>query len=200
MEEEPLLETSEEICRICHGGQEEEPTLGRLFSPCYCSGSIKYVHVECLEKWRTLSQNPASVVRCDSCKYEYNVRRPALAKLLQSEITISGLSTFAFSAITLGSGSAINILSGQKWEMKNSILYGIIVVGVVGVLPKLPGLLRELLQQHWYKAFDEDFILPTCIALLTVGVVSAFTGVYLRVRSLAKILIRKLGERVLEVS
>ena len=45
--ERPEEEVSEEICRICRGGEEEGP----LFFPCQCSGSIKYVHQECLQKW-----------------------------------------------------------------------------------------------------------------------------------------------------
>jgi len=191
-----LVLEEQHICRICHEGAEG----GKLFSPCKCSGSIKYVHVECLEKWRIMSQNPASVVQCDSCKYRYNLYRPRFAKILQSEVTISGLSAVTFSVLTVGSGSVISLVSGQQWELKNSSLYGIIVVGFLGVLPKLPSLLRELFQSHWYKALDDEFILPTCIALLTVGVVSTFTGVYLRVRNIAKLIIRKFGERVLEVS
>lgn len=39
-------------CKICLGGEEEEAELGRLISPCKCRGTIKYVHVECLNQWR----------------------------------------------------------------------------------------------------------------------------------------------------
>ena len=31
----------ERQCRICFGGREEEETLGRLISPCLCTGSVR---------------------------------------------------------------------------------------------------------------------------------------------------------------
>ena len=38
----------EPVCRICRCEEEE----GRpLFHPCKCSGSIKFVHNDCLEAW-----------------------------------------------------------------------------------------------------------------------------------------------------
>ena len=40
-------ESEHPICRICRCGSEVAP----LFHPCQCSGSIKYVHEECLEEW-----------------------------------------------------------------------------------------------------------------------------------------------------
>jgi len=38
----------EPLCRICMGDASE----GKLFSPCLCKGSMRYVHVECLQRWR----------------------------------------------------------------------------------------------------------------------------------------------------
>jgi E3 ubiquitin-protein ligase DOA10 len=37
------------LCRICL--QEENETLNPLFSPCKCSGTMKYIHVNCLKEW-----------------------------------------------------------------------------------------------------------------------------------------------------
>jgi E3 ubiquitin-protein ligase MARCH6 len=38
----------EDVCRICRmNGEEDSP----LYYPCACSGSIKYVHQECLLQW-----------------------------------------------------------------------------------------------------------------------------------------------------
>lgn len=49
-EEPPAAEAKQ--CKICLGGVEEESELGRLISPCKCKGTIKYVHIECLNEWR----------------------------------------------------------------------------------------------------------------------------------------------------
>ncbi|XP_064610246.1 E3 ubiquitin-protein ligase MARCHF8-like isoform X2 [Liolophura sinensis] len=53
-----------EICRICHC--ESEPD-APLMSPCLCSGSMKYVHQTCLQKWIKSSENKA----CELCKYDF---------------------------------------------------------------------------------------------------------------------------------
>ncbi|CAN4099379.1 unnamed protein product [Withania somnifera] len=44
-EEEPLLQTVE--CRIC----QEEDNLKNLEIPCGCSGSLKYAHRKCVQRW-----------------------------------------------------------------------------------------------------------------------------------------------------
>lgn len=50
-----------ETCRICRGeGSDTEP----LFHPCKCSGSIKYVHQDCLMEWLSHSQKK----HCELCK------------------------------------------------------------------------------------------------------------------------------------
>jgi hypothetical protein len=54
-------------CRVCHG--ESEPD-NPLFYPCSCSGSIKYVHQECLIQWLKISRkkNP----KCELCGVEFH--------------------------------------------------------------------------------------------------------------------------------
>ena len=50
-----------DYCRICRGeGNEELP----LFYPCKCSGSIRYVHQDCLMEWLSHSQKKY----CELCK------------------------------------------------------------------------------------------------------------------------------------
>ncbi|KAH7377642.1 RING finger membrane protein [Pyrenochaeta sp. MPI-SDFR-AT-0127] len=53
-----------DTCRICRGeGTDEEP----LFYPCKCSGSIKYVHQECLMEWLSHTQKK----HCELCKTSF---------------------------------------------------------------------------------------------------------------------------------
>ncbi|TVY82221.1 ERAD-associated E3 ubiquitin-protein ligase doa10 [Lachnellula suecica] len=50
-----------DTCRICRGdGGDNEP----LFHPCKCSGSIKFVHQDCLMEWLSHSQKK----HCELCK------------------------------------------------------------------------------------------------------------------------------------
>ncbi|KAH9881124.1 hypothetical protein J1614_001618 [Plenodomus biglobosus] len=53
-----------DTCRICRGeATPEEP----LFYPCKCSGSIKYVHQECLMEWLSHTQKK----HCELCKTSF---------------------------------------------------------------------------------------------------------------------------------
>lgn len=52
------------LCRICRGeATEQEP----LYHPCKCSGSIMYVHQECLMEWLSHSQKK----HCELCKTSF---------------------------------------------------------------------------------------------------------------------------------
>ncbi|PSN60040.1 hypothetical protein BS50DRAFT_681870 [Corynespora cassiicola Philippines] len=60
----PVEREDADTCRICRGeGSAEEP----LFFPCKCSGSIKYVHQECLMEWLSHSQKKY----CELCKTSF---------------------------------------------------------------------------------------------------------------------------------
>ncbi|CAF1554439.1 unnamed protein product [Adineta ricciae] len=53
-----------DICRICHcEGTLEEP----LISPCYCLGTMQYLHQACLQRWIKSS----GVKSCELCKFEF---------------------------------------------------------------------------------------------------------------------------------
>ena len=41
-------EAEDKICRICLG--EEEPD-NPIISPCSCTGSVKFIHLECIKEW-----------------------------------------------------------------------------------------------------------------------------------------------------
>ncbi|KAK3369789.1 hypothetical protein B0T24DRAFT_557943 [Lasiosphaeria ovina] len=58
---DPAPSTDPDTCRICRGEKTaEEP----LFYPCKCSGSIKFVHQDCLMEWLSHSQKK----HCELCK------------------------------------------------------------------------------------------------------------------------------------
>lgn len=55
-----MEQDQETVCRICRCEEE----VGRpLFHPCKCSGSIKYVHNDCLEAWLRMSKKAKCEVR-----------------------------------------------------------------------------------------------------------------------------------------
>ncbi|KAK1763471.1 hypothetical protein QBC33DRAFT_459397 [Phialemonium atrogriseum] len=79
-----------DTCRICRGeGTGEEP----LFFPCKCSGSIKYVHQDCLMEWLSHSQKK----HCELCKTPFRFTKlyaPDMPTALPIHIFISHLAKF----------------------------------------------------------------------------------------------------------
>nr|XP_010926555.1 uncharacterized protein LOC105048801 isoform X1 [Elaeis guineensis]XP_019707451.1 uncharacterized protein LOC105048801 isoform X1 [Elaeis guineensis] len=61
-EEEPLIQTVE--CRIC----QEEDHVKNLEIPCACSGSLKYAHRTCVQRWC----NEKGDITCEICHEQYN--------------------------------------------------------------------------------------------------------------------------------
>ena len=55
-------------CRIC---LEENEDLDNLFSPCSCTGTQKFVHKKCLERWRQENIKNDNYYRCQECRTEY---------------------------------------------------------------------------------------------------------------------------------
>jgi hypothetical protein len=74
-------ESKYKICRICYS--EEESDDNPLIQPCICSGSMKYIHLECLKHWLRTSifeqiENTNSCCiylyktpECELCKTKY---------------------------------------------------------------------------------------------------------------------------------
>ena len=60
-------EEHEERCRVCLEGEEDGP----LVQPCACSGSIKWIHEHCLERWRRTSQREDAAYCCGECRDYY---------------------------------------------------------------------------------------------------------------------------------
>ncbi|KAG8531375.1 uncharacterized protein KY384_003004 [Bacidia gigantensis] len=66
-----------DTCRICRGeGSKDE----QLFYPCKCSGSIKYVHQNCLVEWLSHSQKK----HCELCKTPFRFTKLYDAHMPQS--------------------------------------------------------------------------------------------------------------------
>ncbi|XP_061860557.1 E3 ubiquitin-protein ligase MARCHF7 isoform X5 [Colius striatus] len=74
IKESLLLEDSEDeegdLCRICQMSSSSSDNL--LIEPCKCTGSLQYVHQECMKKWLQSKINSGSsleaVTTCELCK------------------------------------------------------------------------------------------------------------------------------------
>ncbi|KAJ2974458.1 hypothetical protein NUW58_g8651 [Xylaria curta] len=79
-----------DTCRICRGeATDDEP----LFFPCKCSGSIKYVHQDCLMEWLSHSQKK----HCELCKTAFRFTKlysPDMPKHLPFHIFIHHMARY----------------------------------------------------------------------------------------------------------
>ena len=64
-------ESCETQCRICL--QSDSPD--HLIAPCTCSGTSKWVHRTCLDKWRATEPNGKRFTHCHECNFEYGLRK-----------------------------------------------------------------------------------------------------------------------------
>ncbi|KAI9019739.1 hypothetical protein DFJ74DRAFT_707807 [Hyaloraphidium curvatum] len=109
-EPSPASPSEDKLCRICFGGVEEEPELGRLFSPCLCKGTMRYVHINCLNEWRRKGVRQESFYQCDQCKYRFAFRRTWWANVVMSEVTITLFTLFLFAVLVFLAGFLTKLL------------------------------------------------------------------------------------------
>ncbi|KAJ8471953.1 hypothetical protein OPV22_026296 [Ensete ventricosum] len=74
------------LCRICHEEEEERNT--RMESPCGCSGTLKFAHRECIQRWCDEKGNNV----CEICleKFEPGYTIPEKKALIDVGVTIRG--------------------------------------------------------------------------------------------------------------
>ena len=58
------------VCRICF---EEETKEKKVIHPCYCKGSSKYIHEDCLRSWIHYQEQSRNQIGCEVCKYNYKI-------------------------------------------------------------------------------------------------------------------------------
>ncbi|KAJ4141633.1 hypothetical protein NW768_000849 [Fusarium equiseti] len=99
------------ICRICRGeGTPEEP----LFYPCKCSGSIKYVHQDCLMEWLSHSQKKY----CELCKTSFRFTKlyaPDMPQSLPVHIFIGHMTRYLLQNVLVWLRGAMAISVWLCW-------------------------------------------------------------------------------------
>lgn len=118
---------SEPCCRVCQCDDEEE----KLISPCYCSGSVKWVHESCLIKWMKSSCKDS----CELCRKHIDIakrRRPISKWKLPSQRPTPVLWVFVFvTAIALNLASVIKDASRLCSSTPCLVFYAVGCIGVI---------------------------------------------------------------------
>ena len=71
VKDEKAVEKKKLLCRICYGEEEEK---NPLIYPCNCSGSMKYIHFECLRNWLSTKISTQNAGYEDECSISYGVK------------------------------------------------------------------------------------------------------------------------------
>lgn len=86
---------SADICRVCRSeGLADRP----LFHPCICTGSIKWIHQECLVQWMRYSRKEY----CELCGYRFSftpIYSPDMPRRLPLRDVIGGLCSSVVTAV-----------------------------------------------------------------------------------------------------
>lgn len=64
-------------CWVCFASDEDDESLAWV-TPCRCSGTTKWVHHECLQRWIDEKQKgaPGTIVKCPQCGTQYEIQYP----------------------------------------------------------------------------------------------------------------------------
>lgn len=124
-------------CRICF----EEDVQSNFISPCLCSGNIKYVHRNCLNKWRNIpSFNNTNFYSCEICKEEFilEINEELDNKLnLKFKLCI-GFEIFSILLIFLTTiyfiGKIIHNMSTKKFSFTNNQIINEFICGLIILL------------------------------------------------------------------
>ena len=135
---------NDRVCRICYGGEADEPECGPLFRPCSCRGSMAWVHMNCLDTWRNNSANPRSFYRCEQCHFEYKFGRVfaaydrfTLVRFLQTKVAVHLLSLLALCMLVFSAGFVAKTFDSSLtwWDVIHClnvqhIVYGSMATGL----------------------------------------------------------------------
>lgn len=75
---------------------DSEEIEDELIAPCECRGTMRYVHRECLNQWRTASPRSDSFTRCEQCFASYTFRNTWMTSILVNPVTIYSISAILF--------------------------------------------------------------------------------------------------------
>ncbi|WWD06973.1 hypothetical protein V865_005070 [Kwoniella europaea PYCC6329] len=113
---------NDKTCRICFSGPEEEETLGRMISPCLCTGSMRHVHVKCLNAWRGTGTNAKAHLECPQCHYRYQLRRTVISGLATSRPILLLSTIITFSLLTLLLGEILHLMLHHSPTISRTLL------------------------------------------------------------------------------
>lgn len=85
-------------CRFCQVTKKQDPRQ-RFIAPCSCIGSMKFVHLSCLAKWRSTSDE--AFKKCNICNRSYNIENSLFYNLLENGYFIYLVTTLVIFLVSI---------------------------------------------------------------------------------------------------
>ena len=134
----------EKTCRICY---EVESIENPVITPCECSGSMKYIHEQCLKTWILSQTKDPKVFSCDICKYAIkmeiqlesifsrkNVKKEMFKMVLLPCIIFIVTTILAFICFTLFSKSSTSVSTPGKIYLSAVVIVCVFIIAVLSTV------------------------------------------------------------------
>lgn len=106
----------ERVCRICF---ESELENNPIITPCECSGTMKFIHEECLKKWILSKTREPESFHCDVCKYPIKMELKAKLVLSCKEIKREFFKIIIFPVVILIITTIIVLIAMYLYSASN---------------------------------------------------------------------------------
>ncbi|KAJ8573707.1 hypothetical protein K7X08_010218 [Anisodus acutangulus] len=167
-----IFSTSTYLCRICH--DEEFESCKNLEAPCACSGTVKYAHRDCIQRWCNEKGNTI----CEIClqKFEpgYTTPPPKKAHLVDNTAAIIRGSVEAdiengSERVESDSGGR-EMLRSQYSECSQAADRSASCCRTIALIFTILLMMRHLLEVLNGGARNYPFTLPTLLILRSTGI------------------------------
>ena len=138
-------------CRICFEDDTNEP----LLAPCDCSGSMRWVHKSCLQKWIHMKQSS----QCPVCKQECIIKKTKRQEI----VTCIANSNLVTSLITAIIGFMLLLLSIRLNITMNTIVVTFLIL-IMGI--------------HYIQVFFEHEEINMDVVFDTIAVYTSSNSIY----------------------
>jgi hypothetical protein len=152
-----------------------------LIHPCLCSGSMKYVHTDCLDKWRI--KNSYTFSTCPTCQYNYHISEISTNR---KSVLIKFYFWICFDLICCLIGfESISFILGlliDRQNIYNQLIYGhLMSIFLIGCLSSLYGIFYDQNRQQQNK--PNIHVSNICMLFLImfgliIGIVVSFIGAF----------------------
>jgi E3 ubiquitin-protein ligase DOA10 len=168
-------DTHDAVCRICQGeGADSRP----LRHPCRCTGSIKFVHEDCLQMWIHSKGSASASGNCEVCGEALHWTRQYRS---DAPITITTKVVFIGASATASKilfAFVVLVLQAVAYAVMPTLVAAIAIWWSIKTL--FPGTVNTaLLRRNWQELVVAGWVLQRCLSLLLTnpGITGFFSSI-----------------------